>query len=211
MGRGVEKRNVVLDNRDRARFIHDLFVFNDRGPAQHPHQSDRRDERIRRDLLVSLHAFCLMKNHYHLLVSEAAPGGISLFMKKLNGGYTKYFNERHRRSGGLWQGKYKKILVKRDAHFLYLPYYIHLNPLDYVMPEWRMGNVKDARKALEHLEEYRWSSHVDYLGVRNFPSVISQKDLGPMLGSRRSYEREIGRIIGDPSLAGRSCSSEYED
>ncbi len=152
-----------------------------------------------------------MKNHYHLLVSEHIEGGISFFMRKLNMGYTKYFNEKHKRSGALWQGKYRKVLIERDAHFLYIPFYIHLNPLDYSNPEWRNGEVKDVRKALESLLEYRWSSHLDYLGIRNFPSLLRFDVLGPLLGTRKDCDGMVAEIIKSPDLAHSSELLEYKN
>lgn len=202
MGRGVEKRDIVLDDSDRLRFIHNLYAFNDSNPVENYGLPVRREERQKRSLLVYIHAFCLMQNHYHLLISEAIENGIPLFMKKLNMGYTKYFNERYERSGALWQGKYRKVTIARDAHFLYIPFYIHLNPLDYVMPEWREGGVRNVREALGHLETYRWSSHLDYLGVKNFPSITRRDELQELLGRRATYEKTTTGIISDPELAG---------
>lgn len=197
LSRGVEKRKIVMDDRDRARFIHDLFVMNDSHIVRHISQPGRDTDDFSRPrkLLVHIHAFCLMGNHYHLLLSEVVEGGISKFIQKLNMGYTKYFNERHHRSGALWQGKHKKVLIERNTHFLYIPYYIHLNALDFTMPEWREGKVKDIEKALEHLRTYRWSSHLDYLGQKNFPSITHRDLLSEMLGSAQRYEREIANII----------------
>ena len=209
LNRGVEKRNIVADEKDRVRFVHDLFVFNDANIVEHISKRERRGEKSRaRSLLVYIHAFCLMDNHYHFLLSEASEGGISKFMQKFNMGYTKYFNERHQRSGALWQGKHKKILIKRDAHFMYTPYYIHLNPLDFSMPEWRRGGVRDTKKALLHLRNYRWSSHLDYLGIKNFPSVITRNEIGGILGSSAGYEREIVNLISGKSSAGDSLTIE---
>lgn len=201
MGRGVEKRDIVMDDSDRLRFIHNLYAFNDSNPVENYGLPARREERPKRSLLVYIHAFCLMQNHYHLLVSEAIENGISLFMQKLNMGYTKYFNERYERSGALWQGKYRKVSIARDAHFLYIPFYIHLNPLDYVMPEWRDGGVQNVKEALKHLETYRWSSHLDYLGIRNFPSITRRNELQELLGTRAAYERTVADIISDQTLA----------
>ena len=211
IGRGVEKRDIVLDDSDRTRFMHDLYVFNDAKPTPNFVVLDRHDNTRKRERLVDIHAFCLMKNHYHMLVSERIEGGISLFMQKLNMGYTKYFNDKYERSGALWQGKYRKVLIERDAHFLYIPFYVHLNPLDYVAPEWRSGKVKKAQKALESLLEYRWSSHLDYLGMHNFPSLIRMDVLRPILGARKSYESTITEIICDPDLARGSEFLEYKN
>ena len=207
LNRGVDKRAVVLDDSDRARFIHNLFAFNDADIVQHISQPQRQHETLKtpRKLLVRIHAFCLMDNHYHLLISEVVENGISLFMQKLNMGYSKYFNERYDRVGALWQGKHKRILIERDGHYAYIPYYIHLNPLDYSMPEWRAGEVKNTEKALQILQEYRWSSHIDYLSEKNFPSISYRDLLSGALGSRRSYEKELCSIMTNSS---RSASAE---
>ncbi len=209
MGRGVEKRDIVIDDSDRLRFIHNLYAFNDSNPVENYDIPARHEERSKRSLLVRIHAFCLMANHYHLLVSEAIENGIALFMKKLNMGYTKYFNERYERSGALWQGKYRKVPIVRDAHFLYVPFYIHLNPLDFVMPEWREGGIQNVQEALRHLEKYRWSSHLDYLGVRNLPSITRRDELQELLGTRATYERTIAEIISDQTLAGEGKMIEW--
>lgn len=124
-------------------------------------------------------------------------------MKKLNMGYAKYFNERHGRSGALWQGKYKKKLIESDAYFMYIPYYIHLNALDFSMPEWREGKIRNVQKALEQLRTYRWSSHLDYLGEKNFPSVTEREQLALIIGTRKRYENEIPKIIADPEIVRR--------
>ena len=158
--------------------------------------------------LLILLVFSLILSAYLRLQNLIAQILISRFMQKLNMGYSKYFNERHKRIGTLWQGKYKKIQIMRDAHFLYIPYYIHLNPLDFTMPEWRDGKVKNAMRALKALRAYRWSSHLDYMGEKNFPSVTRRDFLSDMFQTRGAYEREIVNIIGAPSLAGPSDSLE---
>jgi putative transposase len=208
LNRGVDKRNVVIDDHDRLRFIHDLFVFNDEQHVLHSKLSQRKDECGVRKLLVHIHSFCLMPNHYHLLLSPLVENGISLFMKKLNMGYTKYFNERYARSGALWQGKSKKILIERDAHLMYIPYYIHLNPLDMEFSEWRSGKVQSVDRAFDYLSTYRWSSHLDYIGIKNFPSITHREFLSPLLGSKNIYEKNIKKIIADSALAGQSIAIE---
>jgi putative transposase len=204
LNRGVEKRKIVLDDKDRLRFLHDLYVFNDRNAVLHVKQPDRQTEERKRQLLVHIHAFVLMPNHYHLLLSETMDRGISLFMQKLNMGYTKYFNERHERTGTLWQGKHKKIRIERDAHFNYIPFYIHLNPLDLTLPEWRDGKVKSPRRALEYLRTYRWSSHLDYLGTKNFPSLTHRQEILGGFEKTHAYEKEIISIIQNPLMASQS-------
>ena len=178
LNRGTEKRNIFMDDRDRARFVHDLFEFNDSKPARNVAYSfkimDVAHPYIERDKIVDLHAWCLMRNHYHLLVSERVEGGLTSFMRKLNTGYTNYFNEHYKRSGVLFQGRTKKVLIHSEAHFLHILHYIHLNPLDYLPAarSWRSGRVSESDKARAYLEKYRWSSLSDYCDKPNFPSIV---------------------------------------
>ncbi len=185
LNRGVDKRTIFLDSQDHARFVHDMFEFNSTIPANHTHRSSMADVgrrplqtnlvNISGKKLVDIHGWCLMNNHYHLLLSERMEGGISLFLKKLNGGYAKYFNERYDRSGTLFQGRTKKILIDSDAHFLHILNYIHFNPLDMQegTSEWRSKKIDDVDTAIAYLKSYRWSSYLDYAGIKNFPSILT--------------------------------------
>lgn len=203
--RGVDKRNVFLEGRDYVRFIHDLFEFNDESAALRsvPQSSEvrlRKIDRKPRKLLVEILCFCLMPNHYHLLLRQHAENGITEFMRKIGTGYTNYFNTKHARVGALFQGKFKAVHVNNDKHFLYLPHYIHLNPLDLHQPEWRDQKLRSATKALAYLSSYRWSSYPDYIGKKNFPSVTQNRKL--IFGSRTSedYRRDIAEWLRDFDL-----------
>ena len=185
LNRGVDKRTIFLDSQDYARFVHDMFEFNSTLPASNTFRGmfdvGRRtfhgtEAKVRQsEKIVDIHGWCLMGNHYHLLLSEKVEGGMSLFLKKLNGGYAKYFNERYKRDGALFQGRTKRILVDNDSYFLHILNYIHFNPLDTLTDtrDWRSRNIVDAETALRLLKEYRWSSYRDYIGIKNFPSILS--------------------------------------
>lgn len=219
LNRGVDKRKTFLSSGDYARFVHDLWEFNDTAPAFHNLSrsllennkrngtSKMRDvgrlsfSKKEKERLVRVHFFCLMPNHYHLLLSPVVENGISLFMKKLNGGYAKYFNEKYApRTGALWQGKYKSVLVETDRHFMYLPYYIHFNPLDLAYPEWRTQSIVSPKKAAEFLAGYRWSSHLDYLGEKNFPSVTDRRFFLEHFGGEKGYARSVANQLKDFSV-----------
>lgn len=201
LNRGVEKRNVVMNDDDRMRFVRGLYLFNDKNNA--PNATSQRNitinSRYKRELLVDIHAWCLMDNHYHLLISpkDDDPTNISLFMKKINMGYAKFFNEKYTRSGCLWQGKYKKILIERDAQFEYIPYYIHLNPLDKKFKGWRSGQVSNIVNCMETLNSYKWSSFIDYNKAVNFPSIITTSFFGKILQSQSHQATIIKQIIAD--------------
>lgn len=206
LNRGVDKRIVFTEEADRMRFMQGLYVYNDHNLVDRNlrrHTGKINTETRPRVPLVHLHAYCLMSNHYHLLVSPVDDNmeNISLFMRKLNMGYSKYFNEKYDRVGALWQGKYKAVHIKHDAQLLHIPFYIHLNPLDASFPEWRLGKIKDTEGAHSFLNTYRWSSFLDYNGQNNYPSLISKKLLSSILGSPTQQKKQIMKIINDPYLA----------
>ena len=199
--RGVEKRNIFLDNSDRFRFIHNLFEFNDTAPALNIYYknsyevSPRKVPQKVRTQIVDILAFCMMDNHYHLLVRQRGDNGISKFMQKLGTGWTMYFNQKYQRTGALFQGLFKAVHVNKDEYFIHIPYYIHFNPLDFITPEWRNRELKDYKKAIKYLENYRWSSHLDYCGIKNFPSVTNRELLIEFFGGPEEYKKTVLRWL----------------
>lgn len=203
INRGVEKRNIFLDDKDYLRFMHDLYEFNDEAPAENIYYKSINLESYevkprkikKRKLLVEILAFCLMPNHYHLLLRQKNNNGIAKFMQKLGTGYTMSFNKKYKRIGSLFRGPFNAILINKESHFLNLPYYIHLNPLDIEFPEWRERKLKDYNKAIEFLNNYRWSSHLDYLGEHNFPSVINREFLLDVFGRQDKYKQNTEKWL----------------
>ena len=172
IGRGVDKRNVVLDDKDRVRFIHNLYVFNDLNPTPNFILPGRHESTRRRDLLVDIHAFCLMSNHYHLLVTERVEGGITTFFRRLNIGYAKYFNEKYHRVGGLFQGTFKAVQVDTDEYLQNLLVYVNvINPGELIEPNLKEEGVKDVERIMQFAESYSWSTHLEYLGERDSPII----------------------------------------
>jgi len=216
LSRGVDKRKIFMDDHDYLRFVHDLFEFNDeekvrdnsyyfniRDVRHHEIRvggGRKREQRESRKLLVNIYAFCLMPNHYHLLLSPLAENGIPLFMKKLNGGYVKYFNTKHKRKGTLFERRYKSVLIDNEAHFIHMPYYIHLNPLDLISAEWRERRIKNLSKAMNFLNSYRWSSHLDYTGQKNFPSVTQRNFLLEIFDGENGYKEKIKEWLNEISV-----------
>lgn len=191
--RGIEKRDIFLKDVDRVRFIHDIYEFNDTAPAVQfsrigPANQQKRRER---EKLVAIYNFCLMPNHYHLLCEEIEEGGISLFIKKIQSGYARAFNEKYSRSGHLFQGKHRRILIASDRQLFQVACYIHANPLKLWKFNWKESRLtgKEIEQALNFLENYRWSSHMDYLGKKNFYSVIDDKFLKDIFIEYGGYEK----------------------
>ncbi len=202
--RGVEKRVIFKDEHDRMRFMHDLFEFNDEKPAlnlsyrfcRKPNRVAETDppclkgrldmEREPRKLIVEILMFALMPNHFHLLLREKRKGGIRKFMHKLGTGYALHFNQRHERSGILFQGRFQAVHVNKHGHLVHLPYYIHTNPLDL--------NEEDS-VPIDFLDSYRWSSHLDYCGWNNFPSVTQREFLLDFFGGEERYRKSLNEWL----------------
>ena len=145
--RGIEKRTIFLDDRDYKVFLHFLKRY-----LKTPSLDEVRPC-WRSDLYkeIQLLAFCLMPNHFHLLVKQNTRTTITEFMRRLGNAYVKYFNDRYERVGGLFQGRYKGVLVESKIDILHISRYVHRNPLPGPTP----------------LENYPYSSYADYLERRN--------------------------------------------
>jgi len=189
--RGVEKRKAFLDKQDHLRFIHNLFEFNNEEPIintsyhfdpQFPGEIRHlKQERKPRRLLVEILMFTLMSNHFHLILKQKKEKGIVKFMQKMGTGYTMYFNKKYQRVGGLFQGRFKAVLVKDEAHLIHLSFYVHTNPLD-------LFHYRGSTSIME-LRRYRWGSFLDYIGKKNFPSVTSRELFLELFGGQKEYEK----------------------
>ncbi|MBI2454258.1 MAG: transposase [Parcubacteria group bacterium] len=132
--RGVDKRNIFLGPGDLDRFLESIKFFNSTEPIGSIRDikellanSQTSDIWEKRKRLVDIVCYCLNPNHYHLLLLQHVNNGISEFIKRLGGGYTKFFNEKHDRSGVLFQGKFKSIRISSNEYLLHLSSYINLN------------------------------------------------------------------------------------
>ncbi|MBI5748394.1 MAG: transposase [Nitrospinae bacterium] len=130
--RGNERRKIFRDDTDKITFLNILKDYHDR-------------------FGILIHSYILMDNHYHLIL-ETPKGNLLKVMHGINSKYTVYFNKRHKRSGHLFQGRYKAIIVDKDAYLIPLSRYVHLNPA--------------RAKIVERPEHYKWSSYNGYIGKR---------------------------------------------
>ena len=167
--RGNERREIFKDDRDRSAFL----------------------EKLQTSLAiysVKLHAYVLITNHFHLVV-QTPKANLSAFMRRFNVSYTTFYNRRHRRSGHLYQGRFKAILVEADSYLLELSRYVHLNPVR-VEGMRRKAMAEQAR----YLRRYGWSSLEGYLrGSRRKFWVVYEEVLSYVGGSRKRY----GEFIAD--------------
>ena len=129
--RGVDKRHIFTDKADVERFLLSMKVFNSIAPIFSIRDVLESMEKERgttaKKKLVEFVAYCLNPNHYHFILRQLVNGGIAEFMKRLNGGYTWYFNKRHDRNGALLQGRYKSRLIFNNYKLLELSVYVNIN------------------------------------------------------------------------------------
>jgi len=195
--KGVEERDIFLDEEDNLRFINSLLVFNDKKPAPWNMRAfwEQRDPASLRNYvpeepLVEIHAFSLMKNHFHILVRQIAEGGVTNFMQKL-GGYSYYFNKKYRRTGPLFQGRFRAVLIETEEQLKNTFVYTHVNPVSFVEPKWKENGINNLPKVIQFLENYRWSSYADYLGGGNFLNVIKKEFFLSLFGDKEGCKKEI--------------------
>jgi putative transposase len=169
--RGNERRNIFRNDEDRQEFLRllslSLNIYS-----------------------VKLFAYVLMNNHFHLLV-ETPLGNLGEFMRRFNITYTGYFNRSSRRTGHLYQGRYKSVLVEREAYLSALSRYIHLNPI-------RVMHLakKTVEERLDKLLRHRWSSLHGYLDGKggeefvNYTLVLADYG-GDTRSSRNAYRKRL--------------------
>ena len=199
--RGVEKRPIFMDERDYSRFIRNLIIFNDSRRITNIEHKDIEQLAKNRKLLVDILAFCLMPNHYHFLLRQVTDNGITEFMRKIGTGYVNYFNLKYKRVGTLFQGKFKSALIDNESQFIYIPHYIHLNPIDLTFPDWREKGLKKPKNAIEFLNSYKWSSYPDYIGKSKFPLVLNKNPITKFFRTAEEYQNDIASFIKDFDLS----------
>lgn len=180
--RGTEKRTIFMSRSDQDRFLALLYLANQSSPADLKLQGRTLLEIVEQRTsapLIEIVAYCLMPNHFHLLIRELEEGGISKFMQKITTGYTMYFNKKNERSGALFQGKFKATHVADDRYLRYLISYIHLNPIKLIEPKWKETGIMDKAHAEKYLETYMPSSYLDYLGKRRPEGMLLTREALP--------------------------------
>ncbi|MFQ5848424.1 MAG: transposase [Candidatus Methylomirabilales bacterium] len=168
--RGNARQSIFKDDQDRRRFLATLKRVTDR-------------------YRWLCHAYCLMNNHYHLVV-ETPEGNLANGMRQLNGVYTQSYNWRHHRSGHLFQGRYTAILVQKESHLLEVCRYVVLNPV--------------RARAVERPEQWKWSSYRGTVGLgKPHPCLTRDWVLGQFGKKRLEAEQQYRAFV----KAGRGAES----
>ncbi len=181
--KGVAGRLIFKDIDDYYRGIFSIYEFNATKPITIRKQREIR-ARIKhrgpssvvdeRDKLVEVLAFCFMPNHIHLLLKQLKDNGITKFMSKLGTGYGGYFNRKYGRKGYVFQNRFCAVRIKNDEQLKNIFVYIHTNPTACIRPHWKEKGIENPEEAINFLENFKWSSYLDYIGKKNFPSVTER-------------------------------------
>jgi len=210
--RGIDKRIVFEGEDDSERFLQILYLANSTKILHRSNLSQKTTEEIiavaRGTPLVSIGAYCLMPNHFHLLLKEIKDGGIVRFMQKLGTAYTMYFNTKSERTGNLFTKPFRSRHVGEDRYFQHVVNYIHCNPAVRFEPGWKRGAVRNMERLQKRLTKYRYSSFSDFAGEQRVISAILSPDvfdvyrhtaLHKILDDARAYYASIS--IDDPDVA----------
>jgi putative transposase len=189
--RGVEKRIIFLDTQDKNYFIQALYAALSDFPMQ-PCRLSETDifSHTIEQKLVSIGAYTLMPNHFHILVRVKDPKDLSLFMNRLQTSYAMYFNKKYERSGRLFEGTYKAKHIADDTYLQYLFAYIHLNPIKIIDKTWKEKGLKDITKAQAFLNKYQFSSYLDYVTVKRPETRILDKTAFPAYFKKKYNMKE---------------------
>ncbi len=178
--RGNNKSKIFFSDVDRKRFIKLLFLCNNTKPILFRDVQHLALSRIKRgETLVDIGVYCLMPNHFHLLLHEKVENGISMFMEKLLTAYSMYFNKKQNRTGTLFEGRFQAKHADNDEYLKYLFSYIHLNPVKIIDSKWKINGISDIKKTKNYLEKYSFSSYPEYIGQNREEKLILNKEVFP--------------------------------
>ena len=209
--RGAHKYATFTDESDYWRFSALLHLANHSGPVLLREILERKKHRGRFSgeifaeqtdkSLVSVLAYSLMPNHFHLVMRQKTDNGITKFMQKLTVSYSMYFNTKYEHSGVLFQGRFKSSHLDTDPYFKWIFPYVHLNPVSLIEPKWEERGVTSPARTKEFLRNYRYSSYYDYyVGERPERAILAYDEAADLLDKETDVQGMLsmhakGRVL----------------
>ena len=187
--------DIFKDSFEYLRFQYSLYLTNSKETIKYSDlTSPCRTWTIERgETLVDIGAYCLMPNHFHLLIRSKNEKDTGLFLQRLLTSHSKYFNTKYNRTGSLFQGKSKaQHASKTDEYLKYLYSYIHLNPIKLIQPDWKEAGIKNIASAETYLCNYAYSSYIDFIGKeRNESSILNRSNFPEYFETKEMFNKEI--------------------
>lgn len=184
--RGVNKQVIFHDKKDYFRFLFLVLYFQSTLKVRHINRMVKNfiqtlgqhsvltiEEEVAKKRIVELVAFCIMPNHFHLILKGVEEGSIASYMQRVLNAYSKYYNTRYQKSGHVFQGPYRIIHIEDNEQLLYLSTYVHRNPRE--IPKW-----------LGREDQYEWSSYQDFVIENRWRDLLLP---GIVLGQFKSKEK----------------------
>ncbi len=202
--RGNSRQKIFFDEEDYQHFIKLLFICN--SIKQVSFRDDIIEKKIdawdfdRGETIVSIGAWVLMPNHFHIfMTSNKSPeeslrgeSNITIFMRKFCTAYSKYVNTKYKRTGSLFEGKFQAVHVVSDAQAKYLFAYVHLNPVKLLQKDWKENGISNKKRALLFLEKYKWSSYLDHLSLARLESrLLDRENFISCSTNEKDFKKEI--------------------
>lgn len=197
--RGIDKRVTFVDSREYARALNVLGFYRFSSPPMRLSRFLKlKKERMSEvsklswgNKIVSVFCFCLMPNHFHLVLRQETDQGISRFMSQFLNSYTRYFNTKNKRIGQLFLDQFKNVLIGNENQLLHISRYVHLNPYS----SQKVSNLGELTK-------YKWSSLPEYLDGKtqlcDQTMILSyfktRKEYGKFVFDNADYQKELKRI-----------------
>lgn len=186
--RGNNREKIFHDEQDYKAFLFRIGLglgfkpkeFSNYQMLSIPH-SRIRISKLKRDAF-RLHAFCLMKNHFHILIEQCSYVSISKLISKVCTSYAMYINKKYKRVGHVFQDQFKSVLIESNEQLMWVSAYIHMNPI-------KDGMAKNP-------DEYKWSSYNDYITDRNLP-IVYTNFLKSMFGNKNNFRKETLKIASE--------------
>lgn len=183
--RGVDKRDIFLDEYDLKRFVESIIEFNSIegiGSLANLRKSKTEPKALSKESLVAIVAYCFNPNHFHFILKQSVDGGIAKFMQKIQAGYTYYFNVKYKRSGSLFQGTFKSQHIGSENYFNKIIAYVNNN--------YEVHDIPEDKK------DYIFASDFEYKN-NNF-KIVSKEEGERMLeifGSNKNFEKHCKEIV----------------
>ena len=194
--RGVDKRTIFSDSYDLHRFFKSMIEFNTEAPIGSLYEKSfhqlggRTAKSDSQENLVSVVAYCLNPNHFHFILKQTREGGVSEFMKRLSGGYTWYFNNKYKRSGSLFQGKFKSVYIDTNEYLLHVSAYVNLNDRVHQLggptaklvdsksswEEYMDGNVRGICEKEIISEQFNNANEYEQFALNSLESIRERKE-----------------------------------
>lgn len=204
--RGVEKRIIFPDSSYYERFLTTLDYYQKERQLKLSSLKENVISKMisneRAKEIASVLCFCLMPNHFHLVLKQLVSGGISKFMNDISNSYTRYLNTRTERVGPLFQGTFKAKALESDESFLQATRYIHLNPTGLLPNLHPEGGKLEKRKIAKFLENYPYSSYGVYLRKSEKRGPCERHRINNLLNTGSDYREFAESKIGQDASLG---------